>query len=188
MITTKWCPRCQTEKHVAEWGRNAARPDGLNGYCHSCQTEVAEISRKKKRLELLVEMGGVCQWHKGCDWTDLRSMTIDHVHGGGNAERDGSGTAAFYRKVRANRENYQLLCADHNIIKRIENEEHKGAREYVRVPPVERLPVATDRSDRWSSERRAQQSRRAKDQMADPDFKAKFLSAPNPRRAGKTKS
>lgn len=34
---SKRCPACQVEKPVAEFGRNAARPDGLQSVCRACR-------------------------------------------------------------------------------------------------------------------------------------------------------
>ncbi|MEQ0558326.1 hypothetical protein ABJI51_04525 [Amycolatopsis sp. NEAU-NG30] len=33
----KRCPSCRTEKLVAEFGRNGARPDGLQSVCRACR-------------------------------------------------------------------------------------------------------------------------------------------------------
>ncbi|RSN65349.1 hypothetical protein DMH01_02875 [Amycolatopsis sp. WAC 04182] len=33
----KRCPSCRVEKPVAEFGRNAARPDGLQSVCRACR-------------------------------------------------------------------------------------------------------------------------------------------------------
>jgi hypothetical protein len=35
--TEKWCPSCRTEKPVADFGRNSARPDGLQSVCRACR-------------------------------------------------------------------------------------------------------------------------------------------------------
>ena len=43
---------------------------------------------------------------------------------------------AFYQKVIANPDSYQLLCANCNVIKRVELAEHIGVRVYERVVPT----------------------------------------------------
>lgn len=35
----KRCPKCGTEKPLAEFGRNARRPDGVQSECRSCRSE-----------------------------------------------------------------------------------------------------------------------------------------------------
>lgn len=38
MIPSKICSACQTEKTIEDWGRNAARKDGLSVYCKECNS------------------------------------------------------------------------------------------------------------------------------------------------------
>lgn len=179
-METKRCPKCEREVPISEWYKNTARRDGLSAYCRRCHGAATTASLQKKRRVLLEEMGGRCV-RCGYD-ADFRALQIDHSNGGGTAAGDNRHTNAFYNKVRASLSEYQLLCANCNQIKRIEDGEHVGNRVYEREVPTERVVRA---SRRWTPEQRAAQSERSKRQMADPKFKAKFLSAPNPRRAGK---
>lgn len=34
---TKWCPRCEEDKPVSDFGAHAGRPDGLQAVCRSCR-------------------------------------------------------------------------------------------------------------------------------------------------------
>src|SRR4029079_2417611 len=49
MESTKKCPDCGQAKSVAEFSRNAARPDGLQFYCKSCySTRAARTYRERQ--------------------------------------------------------------------------------------------------------------------------------------------
>lgn len=36
---TKRCPKCNTEKEVCEFGKNKAKPDGLQSVCKTCKKQ-----------------------------------------------------------------------------------------------------------------------------------------------------
>jgi hypothetical protein len=89
------------------------------------------------RLKVLDFLGGrcvspSCAWvngdgSKGC--TDARCLQIDHVFGNGTKETRSMSMNVFLRKVFADTSGmYQLLCANCNWIKRIENREHSKGR------------------------------------------------------------
>ena len=60
----------------------------------------------------------------GCGFEDERALQIDHVRGGGLKERRALGSSgAVYRRVLKYPEDYQLLCANCNRIKCVENGE-----------------------------------------------------------------
>ncbi len=60
-----------------------------------------------------------------CGYTDRRALQIDHIHGGGGKERD-CGLVAMYRRIiRLGGEGYQILCANCNCIKMVENDENR---------------------------------------------------------------
>lgn len=75
------------------------------------------ILLKQKAFELL---GNKCC---KCGFTDYRALQIDHINGGGNKEIYHIKTHGVYRKVIADPEKYQLLCANCNWIKRYEDKE-----------------------------------------------------------------
>ncbi len=62
----------------------------------------------------------------GCGFLDIRALHIDHVNGGGGKEAISFG-GSYYKKIRKKLEegskDYQVLCANCNQIKRIENHE-----------------------------------------------------------------
>jgi len=136
-METKWCPACKQTKLVSEFGRNRARGDGLSGYCIECHRRRSNESAQRKRLIFLLEMGGRCE---RCGFSDYRALQIDHVNGGGRLERASlpAASAAFYAKALANRDQYALLCANCNQIKKHEQSEYVGVRIYDRSPPTER--------------------------------------------------
>lgn len=77
------------------------------------------------RREVLIKLGGKCA---SCEITDLRVLQIDHVNGGGTKERKHLGNDMLYRKILRMDDseiigNYQLLCANCNLIKAFENKE-----------------------------------------------------------------
>jgi len=59
-----------------------------------------------------------------CGFDDFRALQIDHINGGGSSERKTLKKDSLYREVlKDNTNKYQLLCANCNSIKRIENNE-----------------------------------------------------------------
>ena len=77
--------------------------------------------RIKLRERVFDVLGSFCVH---CGFTDVRALQIDHRYGGGNAERKRiTGVEAFYRRVIKHPEQYQILCANCNWIKRYENGE-----------------------------------------------------------------
>jgi hypothetical protein len=81
----------------------------------------------KLRTEALDVLGGKCV---RCGFDDRRALQIDHVNGGGTAERKLLYPNALLRKVIANPSKYQILCANCNWIKRSENKEAQGRPRY----------------------------------------------------------
>ncbi len=91
----------------------------------------------KMRLELLEYLGGKCE---RCGFDDYRALQIDHVNGGGVREMKNlkslKSPIKYLERIKNNRSEYQLLCANCNWIKRDENNEtakkriknNKGAR------------------------------------------------------------
>ena len=83
--------------------------------------------RRRTRLKLLHFLGDECAH---CGFSDLRALQVDHVSGGGNTERrvaaphsGGLNASGLWKLVRENPENYQLLCANCNWVKRVEKNE-----------------------------------------------------------------
>lgn len=85
----------------------------------------SEKSRAKYRLlrdAACVHLGSVCT---RCGFTDARALQIDHVEGGGKRELASLENKAYLEKVLVSVPgvSYQLLCANCNWIKRVENDE-----------------------------------------------------------------
>lgn len=129
----KRCPACGETKQVHEFYAAPARDDGLAGHCIPCSIAAGAASVLKLRLEVTRHLGGCCA-HCGYN-VPGPALQVDHVDGDGAAERKAN---ASPRRVLRDALNdtegrYQLLCANCNQIKRMENAEHKGSRVYVRV-------------------------------------------------------
>lgn len=77
--------------------------------------------RQERRRKVLAILGDVCV---RCGFSDERALQIDHVHGNGSKEYGGGkGRVPMQRILRGETEDYQLLCANCNWIKRAENKE-----------------------------------------------------------------
>jgi hypothetical protein len=85
--------------------------------------------RARRRRALLLLLGNVCV---KCGFADPRALCIDHVNGGGCAERKSfSNLQKYYQSILdRNGIGYQLLCCNCNAIKRIENREYPDSRKY----------------------------------------------------------
>lgn len=113
---------------------------------HPSTRQQAENKRK-----IFALLGGCCSWHDelgGCSWgsrgdpcDDPRALVIDHIRGGGEKERRkgyGAGNAFYVRVLRhlealpsgTKSDQYQLLCANHNMIKRCAFGEALGRRQH----------------------------------------------------------
>jgi len=94
---------------------------------------------RRRRVELFALLGDRCA-AEGCPNDDPRGWQVDHVEGGGTVEREaGLVGRKFIERVKANPAEYQILCAYHHQIKRVEQQEHVGRRVYERVVPTERI-------------------------------------------------
>lgn len=96
---------------------------------HSEQAKKASRKYRRKlmrelRQKIIEKLGNKCI---RCGFSDVRTLEIDHVHGGGSKERkEIHDCKKYYDKVLADmNENYQLLCANCNSIKISENGEYK---------------------------------------------------------------
>jgi hypothetical protein len=136
-MQTKWCPGCQADRPIEVFYAMKTTADGLSNHCAYHNRLHSTHSLEKRRLAFLTAMGGKCIQ---CGFSDWRALQVDHVHGGGSAERKAlkSNSKAFYAKVLANPEAYQLLCANCNWIKKYENKE-SGRAPGLRVVPAVRL-------------------------------------------------
>lgn len=85
------------------------------------------ILNRRKRAEvrqaILKKFGGKCV---KCGFDDPRALQVDHINGGGQKEFKDLGVRRYYKNILEDKEGrYQLLCANCNAIKRIEEKEIK---------------------------------------------------------------
>ena len=89
-------------------------------------------SKQRRRNAVLVLLGDVC---KRCGFSDKRALQIDHIWGGGRQEYkrlyDCYTMCAKILKMDKPEDEYQILCANCNWIKRCENGEIGGNRNHV---------------------------------------------------------
>ena len=75
----------------------------------------------KRRAKVLAHLGGKCV---RCGFSDPRALQIDHVYGGGTKDlRKYRGVQYHNRVLKDAGGQYQLLCANCNWIKRVEQKE-----------------------------------------------------------------
>lgn len=134
--------RCRGCEHARQHKYAAAHPDRIKASSQRYWTQNREALRLKSRMEypkwsvvgarrratirqaVLTKLGSKCV---RCGFYDERALQIDHINGGGNKEKD-MGAAKMYRKILADSTGYQLLCANCNAIKKVENKEVVGRR------------------------------------------------------------
>lgn len=86
--------------------------------------------QKRLRQQIIQQLGGCC---KHCGFTDVRALQIDHIFGGGNRElKNGkrAGLMYYYKVLKDQTGQYQLLCANCNWIKRCEQQEAQGRNQH----------------------------------------------------------
>lgn len=110
------CNHCEyLRKKASTDAWKAANPDRVR--------ELARMSRYRRfgpaRDAAVEKLGGVCQV---CGFSDERALEIDHVNGGGTAERKKMDRVTFYKKVASGELTHvQLLCLNCHRIKSIED-------------------------------------------------------------------
>lgn len=89
------------------------------------QGHIANGHRQAPNLRRLVVeiLGGVCA---KCGFSDFRALQVDHPNGGGSKHIRDISWSLRYRDILTNPQNFQLLCANCNWIKRAEQNEAKG--------------------------------------------------------------
>lgn len=120
----KPCSVCREEKPLSEFRKHKDYPDGFKSICKECHANETREYKRNLRKACLQLLGIVC---KKCGFSDERALQIDHVNGGGYAERLRLNTHQLYQRVLAHPEDYQTLCANCNWIKAFEAKEiNKG--------------------------------------------------------------
>lgn len=114
----------ETQKRYREKNREAVR----ERVRRSRQANIAERRKYERgygadlRTTAMMLLGGKCET---CGINDSRVLQIDHVNGGGTKENHKIKARGVARRVLAHPNDYQLLCANHNWIKRFECNENK---------------------------------------------------------------
>lgn len=101
---TRQCKSCQRARQ-----REYYRTGGKEYYKDLSRT------RRSKAIEIL---GNKCVW---CGFNDVRALQIDHMWGGGCKEQH---RVSVTRILNGDHDDLQLLCANCNWIKRVENKEY----------------------------------------------------------------
>ena len=91
--------------------------------------------RRKLKKEVLSHYSPnmICQW-PGCKWMDVRALTLDHIKGDGSKHRremGGAGNTYNWVKKHNFPKGFQVLCMNHQLIKRIENNENPPGKQIV---------------------------------------------------------
>lgn len=108
-VNCNWIKRWENQEHDIFQGLNCRQP-----------------WRKRRRLQAIDILGGKCS---DCSFNDIRALQIDHVQGNGAMERQTLNRDSLISKIlRYDIEEYQLLCANCNWIKRSLNLHEKGGR------------------------------------------------------------
>lgn len=103
-------------------------PDEFTTRTIKLRRQQARCNKRKRmndRKSLIAKLGGVCV---RCGFSDPRALCIDHVNGGGGKERKlfGGNRHRYYKMISDTADSgaYQILCANCNSIKRIEDSEY----------------------------------------------------------------
>lgn len=132
----KRCPKCKLTKKSTEFYPDKYKKLGIDTYCKECrrpecrkhQREYKKHHYRWKAKFIVVahySMGEMCCRH--CRQSDIRCLQLDHCEGGGNLHRRSlpNPTGIYSWLIRNDfPEGYQILCANCNFIKKIENKEH----------------------------------------------------------------
>jgi len=89
--------------------------------------EYGKLNNQKRRMFVLSMVSGGSVCCSKCGFGDWRALQIDHINGNGNTHRKsiphGSSVKFWEKELKEKPNEYQLLCANCNWIKRYENNE-----------------------------------------------------------------
>ena len=132
MFSSAICRECSTSLTSANWMPSLqARKSRIckpcnNNYFYNWRlknplkaAKIQRRSQQKVRLAALIHYGGGSLACVACGFSDERTLTIDHIEGGGRAERRILGThhIGALLKKRGYPEGYQTLCMNCQMIK-----------------------------------------------------------------------
>ncbi len=114
-------------EYQREWRRK--NPETAKRYYERNKVELQRKGRERKqklRRDAIDKLGGKCMI---CGFDDWRALQIDHINGGGKQEWLKMGSQGICRKIMGMsleeaKKEYQVLCANHNWIKRHEQGEN----------------------------------------------------------------
>lgn len=129
------CPECQTgrsSEYYRRWyERNPERVkqvkrERMRQSRAANPEKYAEHSRKAKRKlkqDLFTRYGGLCAL---CSFTDVRALTLDHIHNDGAEERMEKSQTQIYREALETFQpmRYRVLCMNCQFITRFETGKH----------------------------------------------------------------
>ena len=125
MIT---CTKCNETKPENEFVVDKRKRSGKQSQCRACDRKRTKKHYRKTRSSIFSKLGGsICNI---CGFSDVRALQIDHIYGGGHQQvKKFKSSISLYNYLvllPADElcESYQVLCANCNCIKRIENKEH----------------------------------------------------------------
>lgn len=117
--------RAKSFRLYREKNKDALRERRLNNQDEKERSRVRHKEKREKiRNEIFDILGHACV---KCGFADERALQIDHINGGGSKTRRAEGGNRYYSniltKIQASSNEYQILCANCNWIKRLENKE-----------------------------------------------------------------
>ena len=130
---TDICKECKSDYMKVRHKKNAPRlREQKRDYRKRNFIEITKrdlVYKKEQRQQIKVEIfnvaGNKCA---KCGFSDWRAFHIDHVKGGGRADRKGIHPFKYLRQVleslKKGEGKYQILCANCNSIKMYEQNEH----------------------------------------------------------------
>ena len=118
------CKRCGEFKDPSEFPKGASKKRyGRHAWCRPCRKKYYFKRNRTRKLRVIHALGGECVH---CGNTDFRVLQVDHINGGGSRENaNGKNWQVYMKVLRGETEEYQLLCANCNWIKRYVNKEER---------------------------------------------------------------
>ena len=120
------------ERYGRKYSKTEKWKEGYKRYIQSPKGRMVinranKAFRDNNRKRLLEILGNKCVI---CGFDDFRALQLDHVNGKGNQQRKKFGTGdvmiAYYLKhIDEAKIDLQILCANHNWIKRFEKNENR---------------------------------------------------------------
>lgn len=125
VLETKRCPLCEDTLPIDRFYVVKGKRPRYSAYCREHDNARTRANAKVRRDKVLDVLGRECV---RCGFDDGRALQIDHINGGGCAEFEefGRNTLKYYAHILENIDDYQMLCANCNQIKKFENDERPG--------------------------------------------------------------